>query len=192
MQVTIKNARLAFASLFEAREQLNGGLKFEANFLFPKDSEAAKAVKDAMRAVAKELWKDNADNVLKGMEKNRKCLRDGDQNVKSDGSTYDGYPGNLYVVAKSKTRPTVVDGKRNPLVAADGKPYNGCYVNAIIDVYATNKKEAGGNGIFAELKGVQFLRDGDAFGGGGAVSASAFDEVDEEGASAGADSDDFV
>lgn len=180
MQVTIKNARLAFASVFEPREQLNGGMKYEANLLF-SDPENIAAVKDAMLKAGTEVWKDKAKQVLNSLESARRCLRDGNNNTNKDGEIYNGFADQQYVVAKSKNRPVVVDQKRNPLVAADGKPYNGCYVNAIVDIYATNKREAGGNGVFCELKGLQFVRDGDAFGGGSTpAKATDFEEVDAE------------
>lgn len=184
MQVHLKNVRLAFAAVHEPREQLNGGHKYEANLLFA-DPENIAAVKQAMLAVATEMWKDKAKAVLSSLEKSRSCFRDGNKNTNSDGEVYNGFAGQQYVVAKSKTRPTVIDQRRTPLVAADGKPYNGCYVNAIIDVYATAKREAGGNGVFAELKGIQFWKDGDAFGGASTpVSAEAFDIAEDDTATA--------
>ena len=58
------------------------------------------------------------------------------------------------------------DQLRNELVESSGKPYSGCYVNAIIECWAQDNKEFGKRINFG-LKGVQFLRDGDAFSGGG-------------------------
>ena len=75
---------------------------------------------------------------------------------------------------------------RSPLVAADGKPYSGCHVNVIIDVWAQDNQY--GKKINAQLQGIQFLRDGEAFSGGGvAADQSDFEEITE-----GADAEDLV
>ncbi|MGJ0626521.1 ssDNA-binding protein, partial [Xenorhabdus bovienii] len=76
----------------------------------------------------------------------------------------------------AKGRPLVIDCDRTPLTAQDGRPYSGCYVNATISIFAYDKK---GKGIGASLGGVQFLRDGDAFAGGGVASVDDFDDLSE-------------
>ena len=60
------------------------------------------------------------------------------------------------------------------MTADDGIVYSGCYVNASIDIYAFDNV---GKGNSAGLRGVQFLRKGDAFGGGAAADESEFDEI---------------
>ncbi|MFN7341429.1 MAG: ssDNA-binding protein, partial [Opitutia bacterium] len=100
-------------------------------------------------------------------------VQDGD--VKAD---YDGYPGNLFVNARAKTRPLVIDEQRAPLAEQDGKPYAGCYVNASIELWPQDNQY--GKRINASLRGVQFARDGEAFAGGGAADVNDFDEVDAE------------
>lgn len=179
MQIKLTNVRLAFPSLFEAKT-VNGEGKpaFSASFLIdPKDPQV-KAIKDAIASVAKEKWADKADALLKGLEKQDKtCLHDGDIKDK-----YDGFPGNLYISARSNTRPTVLDRDKSPLVEADGKPYAGCYVNVSLDVWAQDNNY--GKRINASLRGVQFFKDGDAFAGGGAADVDEFDDI-----SAGADAE---
>ena len=82
----------------------------------------------------------------------------------------------MYVSARSKTRPGIFDGQRNELTQADGKPYSGCYVNANLELWAQDNSF--GKRINAQLRGIQFLRDGDAFAGGGApANADEFDEI---------------
>ena len=88
--------------------------------------------------------------------------------------------------AYNTVRPTVVDRDRSPLTAQDGKPYSGSYVNVIIDVWAQDNSY--GKRINAQLQGVQFVRDGEAFSGGGtSADASDFDEIAD-----GADADDLA
>jgi hypothetical protein len=70
----------------------------------------------------------------------------------------------------------VVDRDRTPLTASDGKPYAGCFVNAVVELWAQDNQY--GKRINASLGGVQFAADGDAFGGGGVrTEADDFDDL---------------
>lgn len=80
------------------------------------------------------------------------------------------YAGLLYISCNNKTRFTVVDADRTPLRAQDGRPYSGAYGNLIVDIYAQDNDF--GRRINATVTGVQFLRHGDAFGGGAAPAAA--------------------
>lgn len=177
MKINISNARIAFCSLFEPREQLNGSMKFDANFILTAQDKAK--VEAAVKAVAKEKFKAGYDARYKKLTSSRLCLRDGDENTNKSGEVYDGFAGAHYVVAKSAKRPLVIGPDKSPLVAADGKPYAGCYVNASIELYAVEGQKSGGDGVFAELKGVQFVKDGDAFGGGAPASPDDFENLEE-------------
>ena len=57
----------------------------------------------------------------------------------------------------------VVNRDLTPLVAADGKPYAGCYVNATVECYGYTHPKSG-PGITWSLRNVQFVKDGDPFG----------------------------
>lgn len=182
MKVQLKDVRLAFPALFEAKTvNGEGEPAFSASFLMAPDHPAAAALRAAFEAVGREKWKDKWPMVKKDIEaKDRYCLHDGD--LKAD---YDGYAGNLFVSARNKTRPLVIDRDKSILVQADGKPYAGCYVVANIELWAQDNNY--GKRINASLRGVQFMRDGDAFAGGGAASEDEFDDIAE-----GADADDLV
>lgn len=172
MKIKLENVRLAFPVLFEAKT-INGEGEpaFSAAFLFDPAHPAAKALRDAEEAMGKEKWGAKWPTVKKEIQaKDRGALHDGD--TKGD---YAGYAGNLFVNARNKTRPTVIDRDKSPLVAADGKPYAGCYVNASVELWAQDNQY--GKRINASLRGVQFLKDGDAFAGGGAASDDEFDDL---------------
>jgi len=174
MQIKLNNVRLAFPALFEAKT-VNGEGKpaFSASFLIDPADPQIQTIEAAIKTVAKEKWADKADALLKSLEKQDKtCLHDGD--VKSN---YDGFPGNMFVSARSNTRPTVLDRDKSPLVEADGKPYGGCYVNVSLDIWAQDNNY--GKRINASLRGVQFFKDGDAFAGGGAADVDEFDDISE-------------
>lgn len=175
-RVMLNNVRLSFPALFKPEAfQPGDPEKYKATFLIPKGSPLVKKVEAAILAVLAE--KHNGDTAkaaktLAGIKGNRnKCAW-------QDGDTYeyDGYADMMALTAKSTTRPTVIDGARQPLTAEDGKPYAGCYVNASVDVYAYDNK---GLGVSASLRGVQFVRDGDAFAAGRPADSSEFEEISE-------------
>ena len=193
-KIVLKDVRIAFCqNLFEAKPFQPGQTpKFSSSFLFAPGSETAKLVQSTVKQVAQEKFGAKADSVLASIKgvPNKMCFRNGDS--KPD---YEGYPGNLFVSASNKTRPTVLDRDKTPLIMADGKPYAGCYVNAIVDIWAQDNQF--GKGIQASLLGVQFVRDGDAFAGGGVANEDDFDDLGEgadapaEGGTASS-SEDFV
>lgn len=176
MKVALKNVRLSFPDLFTPKAfQAGDEPKYKATFLIEKGSDNEKAVEAAIKAVAKEKFASKADSVLKSIRgnPNKFCFQDGDTR------DYDGYEGMMALGASNKARPLIIDRDKAPLTAADGKPYAGCYVNATVELFGYDKS---GNGIAASLKGVQFVKDGDAFGGGAPASPDEFDDlgVDEE------------
>jgi hypothetical protein len=176
MKVKLTNVRLSFPDLFEPRPFKPGDTpKFKATFLIPKDSPQIKTVKDAILAVAKEKWPKDYQKIVNSIQgnANKFCFQDG------DNKTYDGYEGMMALTAGNKTRPGIFDRDRSPLAKDDGRPYAGCYVNGVIELFAYDNS---GNGIAASLTGVQFHKDGEAFSGGRPASADEFDDlgVDEE------------
>lgn len=182
MKIKLQNVRLAFPTLWEAKT-VNGEGKpaFSACFLLAADDPQVKAIEAAIAQTAKDKWGAKADALLKQIRATDKAaLHDGDLK-----SSYEGFAGNLYVSARNPVRPTVLNADKTPLVESDGKPYAGCYVNAVVELWAQDNNY--GKRVNATLMGVQFVRDGDAFAGGGVASDSDFDDV-----SAGADADSLV
>lgn len=172
MKVKLNNVRLAFPQLFEAKTvNGEGEPAFSASLLIDPADPQIKALNAAIDAVAKEKWAAKAEAILKTMRATDKtCLHDGDLK-----DQYAGFEGMLYVSARSKTRPLVIDADKTPLTAKDGKPYAGCYVNASIELWAQDNNY--GKRVNASLRGIQFLRDGDAFAGGAPASEDEFDDL---------------
>lgn len=162
-KILLKNVRLSFPSIFQ--RALFDGVegKYEATFLIPKDNEKLKAQLDAAikSAIAEADIKVAGDKI---------CLKDGDE------SEYDGYAGHWSLKAAGNKRPTVLDRDKTPLTEADEKIYAGCYVNAVIDFWVQNNKY--GKRVNANLYGVQFVKDGEAFGSGPADVFDDFDDLD--------------
>ena len=181
MKIKLENVRLAFPQLFEAKTvNGEGEPAFSATFLMSPQHPAVDTLVSAFDQLGKEKWGAKwAANKKEITAKDRFAMHDGD--TKAD---YSGFEGNMFVSARNKTRPLVIDRDKSPLTSQDGRPYAGCYVNASIELWCQDNNY--GKRINASLRGVQFLKDGDAFAGGGAASEDDFDEVE------GATADDLV
>jgi len=180
MKITLKNVRLAFPALFEAKTVAGeGDPAFSASFILTADHPQIAEINAAIAAVAKDKWGAKADAVLKEMRaKDRVALHDGDTKAQ-----YDGFEGNFYVTSRSKVRPLIADRDKTPLTEQDGVIYAGCYVYGVVELWAQDNNY--GKRINAQLKTVQFFRDGDAFSGGARPGT----EDDLEDLSEGADAD---
>jgi len=176
-RITIKDVRIAYAQgVFEARAGKSedgkpSKPKYGAAFLFPKVHPCVAEIGAAVIAAAKVKWSDKADEMLK-------MLKAGDRLPVHSGdakATSAGYAGNLYLNAGNSIRPLVLDSNKAPLQASDGKPYSGCYVNAIVEIWAQDN--AHGKRVNASLLGVQFVRDGERLAGGSVASADDFEPL---------------
>lgn len=175
--------RLSFEHVFRPDGSKGVTPAYSATILIPKDDPQIAKIREVIKQVAKDKWKNRADGILKNIyTREALCLRDGD--MKADSSaTYESYRGMMYVASRNTIRPTVVD--RDPtreIVEADGKIYSGCYVNARIEFWAQDNDN--GKRINGKLLGIQFVKDGDRFGGGsGPAKAEDFEVLgDEDGA----------
>lgn len=170
LRFRIDDVRIAFPNLFKG-EQFNGEGKFRcgASLLLPPDHPQMKQVRAAIEKAMQDKWgkdpKVLAANKKAAESKDKICLRDGDLKPK-----YDGFAGNFYLSANCPggdtepecAKPTVFDANRVKVTDAGKNPiYPGCYVNALVEFYAD---ERFGSAVNCTLSGVQFRRDGDAFG----------------------------
>lgn len=181
----LKNVRLSFPDLWKAGKPMNEGdtPKYGGQFIFDEGSEADTAAKAAFITSAKETFGANWEAIVKSMEKSKKCIRTGDDNLTKEGTIRDGYAGKKYVVARNKTKPLIIGGRKDAsgnfpvLTEESGKPYGGCYVNVKVDIKAMKAKEKIPNQVYATLLTVQFVGDGEAFGAAPGT-AEGFDEVE--------------
>jgi hypothetical protein len=159
--IQLRNVRLAFPVLWEPKTvQGEGEPAYSAAFLLPPDHPQIKEIQDATERVGKEKWKDQWAAVKKALTASDKlALHDGDTRAQ-----YAGYEGTL-----------VIDRDKTVLIAADGRPYAGCFVNASLEIWA--QSNGYGKRINASLRAVQFVKDGDSFGGGTPANADEFDDL---------------
>jgi hypothetical protein len=188
--VILKNARLSFPALFEPdeRESDDGTTRrvYKAAFLIPKDNDPEGNMKK-LRAAADQAkakkWGPDKSRWPK-LKADRVCVRDGDE------ESWDGYAGMMYVSASSPVErpPPIVTNRKDKdgrwIQARPGErgaPYAGCYVNAIVRLWAQDDKRYGKR-INASLESVQFRADGDAFGASPVDPNSKFtdDDVSDE------------
>lgn len=164
-RIQLKNVRLSFPSLF-SRSVFDGKEgKFEATFLIPKSDKKTKTkidtlIEDAIAAAKIKVPQD------------KRCLKDGDV------ADYDGYEECWSLKASANARPNIINRDRSQLSEDDGVLYAGCYVNAIIDVWVQNN--SWGKRVNANLYGIQFLKDGEAFGRGSVNVVDEFDDIDDD------------
>lgn len=165
-KIQLKNVRLSFPSIFK-RSEFNGEQgKFEATFLLNKETQS-----DQIAAIEKAIDAAIAEAKIK-VPSDKRCLKDGDD------FEYDGYAGHMAFKASTNRRPTIIDRDKTPLAEDDGKPYAGCYVNAIIDIWVQNNNF--GKRANSNLFGIQFVKDGEAFGAGDTDVTDEFDSFDDE------------
>lgn len=181
-QVKITNVRLSFNDLFEPKAfQAGQKASYSAKVLIEKGSENDKKIRAAILSEAQAKFGKKAEMIIEKHKTNnmKMCYVDGDLD---NSDEHDGFMILTAKRAEVKGRPTILDGKKNPLTSADGKPYSGCYVNLIADIYCQDGEY---EGVRCGLGGVQFAKNGDAFSGGSTPKADDFDEVED-----GADSSD--
>lgn len=179
IRLTVTDGRLAFPDLFVARRGGEGGTgkpKFGAACIIPTDHPQLAEINAAIDAAAKAKWGDKAAGILKALRATDKvCLHNGDLKAQ-----YAGYEGNLYISARSDTRPTVYGSDRIPVDADSGVVYAGCYGAFNLEFWAQDHKQFGKR-VNAQLRGFMKQRDGDAFAAGSAAGEDDFAGVGDTG-----------
>ncbi len=170
------NVRLSYPKLFTARAFEEGQEKrFEAAFIFdPSNADHAVKIRE-IKLAARDLMKEAFGPDFSPKDLRGVCFGDGD---KKDGKIPDGYVGMWYLNASEKVRPAVANRAGHAVAEGDEQvPYGGSYVNATITLWAQNNKY--GKRINANLRGVQFSKDGEAFGQAPASAESEFDALED-------------
>lgn len=185
--IKLKNVRLSFAHLYEPQEGKvdkdtgkKGEPKYNCSLLFSKTTPEGKANRALVSKAAEEVKSAKWGKNPPKLKPEKVCMRDGDQ------EDYDGYEGMLFVSASSPANrpPVLIDRRKDEkgkwMKAHPGLLYSGCYVNAIINIWAQDNEH--GKRINASIESVQFLRRGDAFGAKPVDADEAFsdDDVGEE------------
>lgn len=166
--IKLEAVRLSYPALFAAKAVEGGEAKFGASFLMDTTKHAALIAK-----IEKTIERMALD-VFKKKIGFKSCLRDGNEKAEKEGYGDEV----MFISATRKTRPPVVNRDMSPLTEADGVIYGGCYVNATLRLWVQNNKF--GKRVNAELRAVQFLKDGESFGAGPVKAEEEFEEVKED------------
>lgn len=188
--IYLSNVRVSFPQLVEPKKTTNekGEVRtaWSADFILPPDSQQYKQVMQQYMTLASEKWKERAQTIMQMIQADRKsrCYGNGAEKVnKTTLLPYDGYEGNAYVSAISNRQPQMIQPNGQPVDASNSMAYQaiargvygGCYVNAAIRLWL--QENTHGRGVRCDLVAIQFAKDGDAFGGGGADVTGMFGAV---------------
>lgn len=169
--------RLSYAHLAEPNEDPNGNRTYNCQLFFDKDDKTTARIQDAIKRLRAE------DDVISLFNKKfkdlKEPLRDGDED-EADFVTAqpEVYNGKYFISAKSDRKPKCYDKDKNPMddFEVEEELYSGCYVQAVVNIYAYNfKNQSKGFGV--GLLAVRKIKDGPQLGGA-TVSEADFDDDD--------------
>jgi len=170
--------RASFPKLAKPDDSKFGQNKYSIDGIF-ESKDAMKSLMDGCKAHAQAFY-----GTTEGI---KYPWKDGAAQAK-----YSGYEGNQFISSRSKQKPTIVDKNRKPFDATE--IYGGCVVrinctplayemdDEIIEVVDGVRKKVVEKikGVTVLLNAVQFIRDGESFGGGNESGGGFDDEYKEE------------
>lgn len=169
--------RVSFPEVFEAASYDNGPAKYSVTMLFYPDKMDAKdqAKFQAMKDILDEACRAKFGKSIKEMRTAGEFRRG--MRLGTEKPDLDGYgEGCVFAKASTKTRPGVVDKKKQPVLEAD-ELYAGCWARATVTAYGYDKK---GKGVAFGLSNIQKLGDDENFSGRvSAEDEEGFDDADK-------------
>jgi hypothetical protein len=185
-KIRIENGRLSFARLFKPKAFREGqDPRFEGSILLdPSDKKHAAKIDEICERAHEILAEHYNGKIPKGIKlcfgyADGSPVTVGGKKYNSEEKDYDGYEGMFYLSSANKTKPKTVH--RNPrveLAEDDGVLYSGCYVNMTVTLWTQDNEY--GKRVNANLRAVQFVKDGEAFGVAPVDAEEEFDEVEIE------------
>lgn len=166
MKIALKDVRLSFPELYVPREfkKGDGRPRYSSKFLIEEGSANDKAIQKAINETAEEKLGKNFKKILDKWrgQKLQWCYRESDMEDTEDMEGVWELSAHRPGVNKSGVAnpPKIVDRAKQELTAESGKPYAGCYVNAVVDFWI---QEGENPGLRCGFSVVQFYRDGEAF-----------------------------
>lgn len=182
--IRLTNLVMAFPAIAEPQSYGDGEPAYGAKFPIEPGSPEQKIIEDAMRAAAREEWKDKGDAVLQMLtEDGKTCFTKKVYRSKKTGEPYQGFDGKHYLSARnSKTAPTFVDQFGTEVEdrkAIERLAYSGSIVHASLEIWAQDNKW--GRRINCTLRGLMTTGRGENFGGGSApASANEFADLAQD------------
>ena len=161
-KIVLKKVRCAYPHLFEKYGYNGQNGKYQMQVIMPLDHPQLPVLKKAILEAAREKFPGKfKDGSGKWPAALRYPLRKGEEKAEEQPE----YADCVFFSSTSNQRPTVVDRNKQNVDPESGMIYGGCYVNVSLNFYAYDV--SGNKGVAAGLNGVQFVKDGEAFGGSG-------------------------
>lgn len=181
--IKLKNVRLSFPVLDEpqaSKDDPEGKKKYRAAFLLdPSDKEHRRIIKEVEAEAERLLYETFGDRKVK--LKPTECYGDGDEKIsEKTGEVYDGYDGMFFVQATNDRAPKCLYRNKDDIDVEDIAKvlYAGCYVNASVNLWIQDNSF--GKAVRCSLRGVQFYKDGEPFGGTSVDVDKEFDDFDDD------------
>lgn len=166
--VKLKNVRINFPSLFE-KNVYKGKGSYKAHFYIEKNSEMVKLLDTTFDQIGNETFGAKWGIIKKTIENNNQKTSYYDGVLKSQ-------PDYMVLSASSKRQPPVYHANKQKATVDDNPVYGGCHVNAVVELYG----DKANGGIYCNLSGVQFLKDGDPFAGGYIARDDDFESLSDD------------
>ena len=185
-KIILRNVRLSYEHIFTASkfDETQDKAKYSATFIILKDHPDVKNLKRALVEAGQEKFP--AAFTGGSWPRGYTCaLKDADTDTDKEGVLLKDknpeYAGSYIIKADSISRPVALDRRKAAVTEDDDIIYSGCYVNASLNAAGFEFGKMT-KGVKCYLNGVQFVRDGERFGGD---AANDFDALD-------GDEDDFM
>jgi len=176
----LERVLLRFADVFVAKKYKDqaGSERFSATLLMPLGGPQAKIMEKSMlRAMEEAHGPEKAQKLLEKLMRSGSVPYSAEPRTNKNGDVYDGYEGMASVSAHNKERPQLFDqDAKTPLVQADGRPYEGSIVTALLDVYYDRRFDR----INAKVLALQFIGDGPRFSSQATFEEGDFEPVEED------------
>jgi hypothetical protein len=198
-KLMLKRVHIAFPALAEPQAIGEGKPAYGGKLIIdPQDNGGnfVRLIDREIRTVAKEKWKDRAEEILQMLEEDDKvCFKKKPYRSKKTGKVFEGFEGMYHLGTRSETtKPTVIDISGAEVTDKDqirALIYSGCRVHAEVEFWAQDNQY--GRRINCTMNGVMFAAHGQRFGGGaGPSSTTTFAEFAEEPDFGTSDAEDLV
>ncbi len=183
-KIMLRNVRLSYEHIFTPSkfDDTQEKAKYSGTFIIPKDHQDVPALKKALYEAGQEKFP--AAFTGGAWPRGYTCaLKDADVDTNNEGIVLSEknaeYKGCYVLKADSTSRPVALDRRKAAVTAEDDVIYSGCYVNVSM---AANGFEFGKmtKGVKCYLNGVQFVKDGERFGGDAAADFDALDGDEDD------------
>lgn len=162
--------RISFAHVIDTDK--NG--VYSVQLLIPKKD--TKTITEINTAINNAISEGKSKLANKDGSINRKMLKLPLRDADEEGKTGD-YANMMFLNAKSKRRPQVVDRHKEGIFSTD-EIYSGCFCNVVVNFYAFAME--GNKGIAVGLGNIQKTHDGEKLGFGGTSAEDDFDVLDSD------------